>query len=528
MHPTAEALLALRSEADAIKEIDFARWLELSNRGVELGRALGDEQAEIHFLFSRSNSYRELNDLEAARSELLRITELTLQSADLARRGPYMLENCYGLLCDREQKYEQAKAHYLKAIELIEGNDPIRESAVLNNLGLTCYEGLGDFESAVHYLTLSVRADPDKLTLYSLCNISEAAGDYVTARAYLEEAHAAGSENVSDRSKYHYYSARINLGEGNALAALEDAQQSVQSAEQYQKMQDISNAYGVLGDARYAVGDIPGSVAAYERFKQVSDKDVFYARALAVLARNYAALAAHDDEAAIYREKAEQNIDASNAMAEKYPFAENSLRYLAEAYSLLGNVDAAYRYLQRASELNRTLYTSRAKHGIGSLRSQMKAERDEHEKEIARMKTDQIQRDLSNATLHLITQNELLDGFRTKLQHIVSKVDEPILALKQIKQELKQLPCEAIDWVKFETQFAEVHPEFRATLKRKHPSLSGAELRLCMMLRVELKSSDVARLLCLSERTVETQRLSIRRKLGLKRGDSVADVLAIM
>ena len=96
------------------------------------------------------------------------------------------------------------------------------------------------------------------------------------------------------------------------------------------------------------------------------------------------------------------------------------------------------------------------------------------------------------------------------------EVDEPIATLRKIKEKLKDLPCESIDWLKFEKEFAAVHPEFRKLLKSKHPSLTAQEARLCLLLRVGMKSHEAARLMCISERGVESHRANIRRKLGLK------------
>jgi DNA-binding CsgD family transcriptional regulator len=50
------------------------------------------------------------------------------------------------------------------------------------------------------------------------------------------------------------------------------------------------------------------------------------------------------------------------------------------------------------------------------------------------------------------------------------------------------------------------------------------ELKICLLLR--LTSSDIAKVLCLSERSAETHRYNIRKKLGLGRGDDIHEVLA--
>jgi DNA-binding CsgD family transcriptional regulator len=100
--------------------------------------------------------------------------------------------------------------------------------------------------------------------------------------------------------------------------------------------------------------------------------------------------------------------------------------------------------------------------------------------------------------------------------------------VKEIRQKLKTLPVEEMNWTTFDAQFTSVHPDFTAKLLEKYPDLSTAEVRLCKLLRLNLKSADIARLFCLSERTIETQRFAVRKKLGLKRTDNVADALSVI
>jgi DNA-binding CsgD family transcriptional regulator len=52
------------------------------------------------------------------------------------------------------------------------------------------------------------------------------------------------------------------------------------------------------------------------------------------------------------------------------------------------------------------------------------------------------------------------------------------------------------------------------------------ELKVCSLLKLKLTSADMAKLLCLSERSIEFHRLNIRKKLGLKRGQDLGDILA--
>jgi two-component system CheB/CheR fusion protein len=55
------------------------------------------------------------------------------------------------------------------------------------------------------------------------------------------------------------------------------------------------------------------------------------------------------------------------------------------------------------------------------------------------------------------------------------------------------------------------------TLIRAIPTLSPAELRVCLLLLENHRTKEIAARLSLSERTIENHRLSIRRKMGARR-----------
>ena len=76
-----------------------------------------------------------------------------------------------------------------------------------------------------------------------------------------------------------------------------------------------------------------------------------------------------------------------------------------------------------------------------------------------------------------------------------------------------------------EQQWAEVHAPFMDKLKRKYPSLTATELKVCVLLKMKLTSSNICSVLFLSKRTVEFHRLNIRKKMELGKDDDLYVVL---
>ena len=106
-------------------------------------------------------------------------------------------------------------------------------------------------------------------------------------------------------------------------------------------------------------------------------------------------------------------------------------------------------------------------------------------------------------------------------------------ALNQLKQEMSQLPQndelntifksidKAInngeDWAFFEQAFNHADKKFFTRLKEKHPVLTPNDLKLCVYLRLNLSSKEIAPLLNISSRSVEIKRYRLRKKLDLER-----------
>ena len=70
-----------------------------------------------------------------------------------------------------------------------------------------------------------------------------------------------------------------------------------------------------------------------------------------------------------------------------------------------------------------------------------------------------------------------------------------------------------------------MHHHFLQTLDERYPSLSHKEKMLCVYIRMNLLSKEIAPLLNISTRGVEISRYRIRQKLGLDSKESLTKFL---
>jgi DNA-binding CsgD family transcriptional regulator len=68
----------------------------------------------------------------------------------------------------------------------------------------------------------------------------------------------------------------------------------------------------------------------------------------------------------------------------------------------------------------------------------------------------------------------------------------------------------------FENEFERNHPTFMHDLREEY-GLTAQELRVCAMIRSNMKSNKIADLLSISLSTVSTHRTNIHKKMGLKK-----------
>lgn len=78
---------------------------------------------------------------------------------------------------------------------------------------------------------------------------------------------------------------------------------------------------------------------------------------------------------------------------------------------------------------------------------------------------------------------------------------------------------------RFEEQFDLVHNNFIKKLKERHPDLTVGELKMCAYIKMNLASKEIAPLLNMSVRGVETLRYRLRKKIRLEREDSLTEYL---
>jgi len=131
-------------------------------------------------------------------------------------------------------------------------------------------------------------------------------------------------------------------------------------------------------------------------------------------------------------------------------------------------------------------------------------------------------RELSSHILHLIQKNEVMEEIRLGLQEIIK--DDRRDQKKQLRQMLNKINFSFAQddyWSEFRLIFDKVHASFFTDLKQHCPDLTPAEIRLLALVKMDLNSADMAKLLGVTQDSLRVMRYRAKKKMCLDPNDSL-------
>ncbi len=133
---------------------------------------------------------------------------------------------------------------------------------------------------------------------------------------------------------------------------------------------------------------------------------------------------------------------------------------------------------------------------------------------------------LFSRILKISTYNDTIGKISDDIDSYMDSSPSASGYLMTVRKKLKALISEDELWEDFKIQFEKIRPEFFNRLKEVAPNLSVNDLKHCTYIVSNLKSKEVAQLINVSPRSVETTRYRIKKKLGLEKEESLYDLLA--
>ena len=131
-------------------------------------------------------------------------------------------------------------------------------------------------------------------------------------------------------------------------------------------------------------------------------------------------------------------------------------------------------------------------------------------------------KELTTFTLKMIEKDESLNELKDRIEDGKDKI-----SLQEVKNIIRKITINnAGNWAEFEAKFVDVNKEFYENLNMHFPKLTRGDRKLCALLKLNLSSKEIARLMGISVESVHTTRYRLRKKLGLEKGDDLIDFMA--
>ena len=129
--------------------------------------------------------------------------------------------------------------------------------------------------------------------------------------------------------------------------------------------------------------------------------------------------------------------------------------------------------------------------------------------------------EVTGKSLSIAKQSEMIENIQNILD---SEMDFNKLK-SEIKKAIKTNAINKNQWETFELNLHQIHNEFIINISKKYPNLTSKDINLCIYLKMNLASKEIAPMMNISFRGVEIQRYRLRKKLNLVQDENLSKFL---
>ncbi|MFN8359375.1 MAG: tetratricopeptide repeat protein [Candidatus Kapaibacterium sp.] len=440
-------------------------------------------------------------------------------------------------------EHYKALDYYQQALEIerqLGRNDGISQN--LSNLGTVCVE-IADYTKALTYLRAALEiheATGSHFKGHTLCSISlvfTRLREFSKALDYAQSALEA-SRVMNDQ----YLEATVYTNIANTYMAQNDyspAEMHLRKAlciyEKLHSQSGIALILGNLGNLHGARGENTQALDFMERSVDLY-LDIGYLSGAARNLANSGLIYADEKYSGYDSAKAEKLLTKAIALDEESGTKGQSiepLKKLAMIYERDGR-------LREALDCTKKLYQIEVE--IERAEAQKQAQQFHYERKIVEIElrgeldrlaaeaqrreiehTVRLQRDeLERSIARLVEKNKFLSSIIAEMREVGRyargegslKTDELIEKIRRNIASMESLGT-------LEQQMNDVHRDFIRHIRELFPTLTPMEVKIAVLLKMNLTSPNIASLLFISHRTVEVHRAHIRKKMGLKAMDNM-------
>jgi DNA-binding NarL/FixJ family response regulator len=144
-----------------------------------------------------------------------------------------------------------------------------------------------------------------------------------------------------------------------------------------------------------------------------------------------------------------------------------------------------------------------------------------YEKHILELEIQTKSSEVTGKSLSIAKQSEMIEN----IQGILDSETDFNKLKSEIKKAIKINAVNKHQWETFETNLNQIHNKFVINLSDKYPNLTSKDINLCIYLKMNLSSKEIAPMMNISFRGVELHRYRLRKKLGLNQNENLSKFL---
>lgn len=176
-----------------------------------------------------------------------------------------------------------------------------------------------------------------------------------------------------------------------------------------------------------------------------------------------------------------------------------------------------FKYVQKLQ-----IHEEELRHQKKILEIELKAENElhiqEYEKHILELEIQSKSSEVAGKSLSIAKQSEMIEN----IQKILETETDFNKLKSEIRKAIKINSVNKHEWETFETNLQQINNEFIISLSKKYPNLTPKDIKLCVYLKMNLSSKEIAPMMNISFRGVELHRYRLRKKLGLAQEESLS------
>ncbi len=529
-HPT--DTLGINALCDLVYEfapVDFDKAYSYANQALDIAKKLKDRKNEAFALNNMAIAYDFQSKFDKALEYYLKslkiYEEINNQSGIAAG---YMN---IGVSFFFQNNLEKAEEWYLKSLAIrLKMNTPVETARIYNNLGVT-YEKQKKYAKAREMydksLTIKEKANDKKGIASTLGNIGVVYQHEGNLEQALDFHYKSLKIEEEIQHPYGICSSLISIGEifsiqKNYAKAQENYQKALEVAQKAGTKDNVKNAYFALFQTDSLQGNILNALKNYKNYVHIKD-EIYNAEKSQQLIQM---------QTLYETEKKEHQIKLQKQENEQLKFI-NIVAFVMGLLVLLVLILTYNRYQlkikqQALSIQNETLEKQKEQEKNKHLEANKKYL--EETQKYLEEKIDFKNRELSAVILHISQKNKVLLEVREKMEglHLLQSVET--LTRQRLKEMIKIIWSNLSsdnDWERFRAYFESVHPDFFKKLLDKFPELSPKELKFCAYLKMNLDTKEIANLLNISVRSIESYRFRIRQKMNLEIKENLTSSLQL-